>query len=330
MINIGFDVFGGDNSPNAAVAAAVKFAKENGDVKITLYGKEAIINDLISEEISNIEIVNATEKIEGNDEPTIAIRRKKDSSMVIGANALKNCEVDCLLSAGNTGALVAAGVFIVRRIKGIDRPALPGLMPSTNRNKPVMLLDLGANIEAKEEHLMQYAKMANIYMQSILQVKEPEVGLLNIGAEENKGTDLYKNTYQNLSASELKFVGNIEARDILTTKHDIIVMDGFTGNMVLKTLEGSIALFNDTLKSVFLANIKTKIGALLVKSRLKSFKENMDYKEIGATPILGLNKLVLKAHGSSDERAFYSALKSAKVMIEADLINEMKRGLENE
>ncbi len=330
MINIGFDVFGGDESPTACVNAAVKYAQDNQDVKLTLFGKEEEIKALIPSNITNIEVVNATEKIEGNDEPTMAIRRKKDSSMVVGAKALANDEVDCLISAGNTGALVAAGVFVVRRLKGIDRPALPGLMPSTNRKQPTMLLDLGANIDAKPEHMMQYARMAEIYMQSVLDIKKPSVALLNIGAEENKGTDLYKETHKLLKESELNFAGNVEAREILTTSHDVILMDGFAGNMVLKTLEGSISFFNDTLKSVFLANVKTKIGALLVKSKLKNFKESMDYKEIGATPILGLNKLVLKAHGSSDERAFYSALKSARVMVEADLISAMKKGVENE
>ncbi len=330
MINIGFDVFGGDNSPTACINAAVKYATENKDVKLTLFGKEEVITPMIPASVDNIVVVNATEKIEGNDDPTMAIRRKKDSSMVVGAKALANDEVDCLISAGNTGALVAAGVFVVRRLKGIDRPALPGLMPSTNRTKPTMLLDLGANIDAKPEHMIQYAKMAEIYMQSVLDVQKPNLALLNIGAEENKGTDLYKQTHKLLKDSDLNFVGNVEAREILTTENDIILMDGFAGNMVLKTLEGSISFFNDTLKSVFLASLKTKIGALLVKGKLKDFKQSMDYKEIGATPILGLNKLVLKAHGSSDERAFYSALKSARVMIEADLINAMKKGVENE
>ncbi len=330
MINIGFDVFGGDNSPNACVNAAVKFAKENQDVTITLFGKEEEIKTLISEEIENIKIIHAPDKIEGNDDPTMAIRRKKESSMVVGAKALANDEVDCLLSAGNTGALVAAGVFVVRRLKGIERPALPGLMPSKNRTKPAMLLDLGANIDTKPEHMLQYAQMAEIYMQAVVGIENPEIALLNIGAEENKGTDLYKQTHQDLKASTMNFVGNVEARDILTTEHDVILMDGFAGNMVLKTLEGSISFFNETLKIVFLANLKTKLGALLVKGGLKEFKTSMDYKEIGATPILGLSKLVLKAHGSSDERAFYSALKSARVMIEADLITAMKKGVENE
>lgn len=330
MINIGFDVFGGDESPNACINAAVKYAQENKGIKLTLFGKSEIIEPLIPNELENIVIVNASEKIEGNDDPTIAVRRKKDSSMVVGAKALANDEIDCLISAGNTGALVAAGVFIVRRLKGIDRPALPGMMPSVNRDKPTVLLDLGANIDAKPVHLMQYAQMAEIYLNLVLDISEPKVALLNIGAEENKGTALYKETHKLLSENKDNFVGNIEARDILTTTHDIILMDGFAGNMVLKTLEGSMGLFSDTLKKVFFANLKTKIGALLVKSKLKEFKTSMDYKDVGATPILGLSKLVLKAHGSSDERAFYSAIRSAHQMVEADLMSAIKRGVENE
>ncbi len=330
MIKIGFDVFGGDNSPAAPIAAATKFAKKNKDIEIVLYGNQEIINRELDSSISNIKIVNATEKIEGNDDPTMAIRKKKNSSIVIGAKALKNDEIDCFLSAGNTGALVAAGVFVVRRLKGIDRPALPGFLPSKNKNTPTLLLDLGANVDAKPEHLMQYAKLATIYLQSVSAIDNPKVSLLNIGEEENKGTDLYKTTHKLLLESDLNFAGNMEAREILTTNTDIILMDGFVGNMILKSLEGAIGFFNQSLKEVFLANFKTKIGALLVKSKLKQVGKQMDYKEIGATPILGLDKLMLKAHGSSDEKAFYSALVSAKKMIEADLMTSIKKGVDNE
>ncbi len=330
MIKIGFDVFGGDNSPFAPIAAATKFAKENKDVELVLFGKEEVINEHLDKSVTNIKVVNATEKIEGNDDPTMAIRKKKNSSIVLGAKALKNDEVDCFLSAGNTGALVAAGVFVVRRLKGIDRPALPGFLPSKNKKTPTLLLDLGANIEAKPEHLMQYAKLATIYLQTVSDMQKPTISLLNIGEEENKGTDLYKETYKNLTESDLNFVGNMEARDILTSESDIILMDGFVGNMVLKSLEGAISFFNQSLKEVFLANFKTKFGALLVKSKLKQVGKQMDYKEIGSTPILGLDKLMLKAHGSSDEKAFYSALVSAKKMIEADLMESIKKGVDNE
>ncbi len=330
MIKIGFDVFGGDNSPIAPIMAAKKFAQENSDTEIILFGKAEIIKQHLDSSISNIRVIDASEKIEGNDDPTMAIRKKKNSSIVLGAKSLKSDEVDCFLSAGNTGALVAAGVFIVRRLKGIDRPALPGFLPSNNKDTPTLLLDLGANVDAKSEHLIQYAKLATIYLQTVTDIKSPSISLLNIGEEENKGTDLYKETYQKLSESELNFTGNMEAREILTSKTDIILMDGFVGNMVLKTLEGAISFFNKSLKEVFLANFKTKMGALLVKGKLKQVSKQMDYKEIGATPILGLDKLMLKAHGSSDEKAFYSALVSAKKMVEANLMESIKKGVDNE
>ncbi len=329
-MKIGFDIFGGDNSPAANIAAANRFAQYFPDVELVVFGNETIINETIDSSLTNIKIVNAPDKILGEDEPTVAIRRKKESSIVVGANALKNDEIDCFVSAGNTGALVAAGVFIVKRLKGVDRPALPGVMPSKNNPNGVLLLDLGANIDAKPEQLVQYAKMAKVYKEKILNCPNPQVNLLNIGAEETKGTELYRETYNLLKESDLNFGGNVEPRYILETDTDIIVMDGFVGNMVLKTLEGSISFMKNTLKEVFLSSLKTKIGALLIKGKFEGVKKQLDYNGVGGTPILGLDKLMVKAHGSSSEDTFYNALVSAKNMVESNIIEEMKKGVNNE
>ncbi len=329
-MKIGFDIFGGDNSPKQNLEAANKFATDNPEIELVLFGKEEVINEAINSELKNVTVVDAPEKIAGDEEPTVAIRRKKNSSIVVGAKALKNGEVDCFVSAGNTGALVAAGVFIVKRIKGIDRPALPGIMPSKQNANGVLLLDLGANIEAKPEQLVQYAKMAKVYKEQVLNCHNPKISLLNIGDEETKGTELYRETYKMLQASDLNFSGNLEPRYILDTTSDIVVMDGFTGNMVLKTLEGVTGFAKDTLKDVFLANWKTKIGALLVKGKLGDLKKQMDYNEVGGTPILGLEHLMVKAHGSSTTNTFYNALEAAKKMVEMNMIEEIKKGVSND
>ncbi len=329
-MKIGFDVFGGDNSPSANINAANRFAADFPEIELVLFGKEEVINESINQDLKNITVVNAPDKILGEDEPTMAIRRKKQSSIVVGANALKKDEIDCFVSAGNTGALVAAGVFIVKRIDGVDRPALPGIMPSKENKDGVLLLDLGANIDAKPEQLVQYAKMAKVYKEQVLNCKNPKIALLNIGSEPTKGTELYREAYQQLSESDLNFTGNIEPRYILNTDNDIIVMDGFAGNMVLKTLEGSMSFMKSTLKEVFLSSLKTKIGALLIKGKFDNVKKQMDYHEVGGTPILGLNKLMVKAHGSSSENTFYNALIAARKMVDANMLEEIKKGVNNE
>lgn len=325
---IGFDLHGADRGMEAVIEGLSLYLKESKSTsEFKLFGDRPQALTLLEkyglDTNQNISVVHTTEVIENSEEPALAIRKKKDSSMVVGANALKNDEVDCFVSSGSTGALVASGVFIIGRIKGIDRPAIGGLMPSTN-GRPTLILDLGANVETKSEHLTQYATLGSEFMERVFKIEQPKVGLVNIGSEDGKGNTLYKETFYSLQAMDLNFVGNVEARDVLTTDADVLVIDGFSGNILLKSIEGTVAVFNTELKKAFLKNIKTKISALLVKSSLSDMKGNFDYRELGATPIFGVNKILLKAHGSSDSLAFKNAFRSADEMVTSNFLNNLK------
>lgn len=325
MSKIGIDIFGGDNSPEATIEAAQKYAADHPKTEVFMFGKEEIITKMIDESLENIIVVNATEKIDGNDEPSRAIRRKKDSSIVVGAKYLAEGKIDAFVSAGNTGALIAAGIFIVKRIPGIDRPCLASLMPSTSKKRPTLLLDLGANVETKVEHLHQYAKIGSVYMEKVFDIESASVGLINVGTEENKGNTLYKETHQVLKNDDsINFAGNVEAREILNSTTDVIVMDGFTGNMIIKSIEGAASFFGKTLKRAFMSNIITKLSALGVKGKLKAEMSKLDYEEIGGSQILGINKIIIKAHGSSDSKAFYNAMRQAQDSIDAKYIEKIK------
>lgn len=325
---IGFDLHGADKGMEVVIEGLSLYLSETQtDSNFKLFGDQEQANQLLQkyklDSNPNISVVHTTEVIENSEEPALALRRKKDSSMVVGANALKNDEVDCFVSSGSTGALVASGVFIVGRIKGIDRPAIGGLMPSTT-GRPSLILDLGANVETKPEHLMQYATLGSSFMESVFKIESPKVALINVGSEDGKGNALYKETFYGLKEMDLNFVGNIEARDVLTTDADVLVIDGFSGNILLKSIEGTVAVFNSELKKAFLRNIKTKVSALLVKKSLTEMKGNFDYRELGATPIFGVNKILLKAHGSSDSLAFKNAFRSADEMVTSNFLNNLK------
>jgi glycerol-3-phosphate acyltransferase PlsX len=325
MNKIGIDIMGGDNAPHAPLNAAVKYAKDFKNIQIHAYGTvDAFGNKAYPENfIQHI----VTEVITNEEEPAMAVRRKKDSSIVVGAKDLKEKKIDAFLSSGSTGALVAAGVFIVKRIEGIERPALPTFIPSPVKNTPSIFLDMGANIDCRVNHLVDYAHIANVYAQTMFGINEPKIALLNIGTEAKKGTQLYQDTYKELMADEtVNFVGNIEPRDLLNTKNDIIVMDGFTGNMVLKTVEGNLSFFGSSLKEIYMSSILTKISALFVKKKLDKFKKQFDYTEIGGTPIFGIQELVIKAHGSSNEHALFNAIDKANIMIDRDFISQIKEG----
>lgn len=325
---IGFDLHGADKGMEAVIEGLSLYLKESGSTSnFNLFGnaEEAavLLKKYNLDDNSKITVTNTTEVIENTEEPALALRRKKDSSMVVGANALKKDQVDCFVSSGSTGALVAAGVFIVGRIKGIERPAIGGLMPSTT-GRPTLILDLGANVETKPEHLMQYATLGSQFVESVYKVESPKVGLINVGSEDGKGSTLYKDTFYGLKEMDLNFTGNVEARDVLTTDNDVLVIDGFSGNILLKSIEGTVAVFNSELKKAFFKNMKTKISALLVKNSLADMKGNFDYRELGATPIFGVNKILLKAHGSSDSLAFKNAFRSADEMVASNFLNNLK------
>ncbi len=314
------DGMGGDKGIKDIVKGCIDAVNELG-VNIIIVGQEDIIDkELNKHEYPKdmIEIINSTEVITNDEEPALAIRRKKDSSIVVGLKALADGKGDGFVSAGSTGALLAGGLFIVKRIKGIERACLASVYPT--KAGISFMLDIGANVDCKPEYLKQFAAMGSIYSEKVLGVNSPKVGLANIGTEEGKGNALVKEAYGLIKNSKLNFVGNAEVRDIPEGICDVIVCDGFVGNVLLKLTEGmAISLFS-SLKEEFTKSFKSKIGALMLKSQLKSFKDKLDYREYGGAPLLGLKQPVVKAHGSSDAYAIKNAIRQVKTLIEMDVI----------
>ncbi|MBC8590478.1 phosphate acyltransferase PlsX [Wansuia hejianensis] len=315
------DSMGGDNAPIEVIKGIVDAIKEY-KIDIIVVGNEEVINRELNKydyPKERIEILDAKDIITNEDDPALAIRRKKDSSMVVGLKALAEGKGDGFLSAGSTGALLAGGLFIVKRIRGIDRAALTTVYPTTNGMS--LLVDAGANVDCKPEYLRQFGLMGSTYMENVLGRQNPKVGLVNIGTEVGKGNQLVKDSYYLLKESNMNFVGNIEARTLPQGEADVIVCDGFVGNIILKLTEGVAISFFSELKSIFTSNTKSKIGALLLKPRMKTLKNKMDYREYGGAPLLGIKKPVVKAHGSSDAYAIKNAIKQLVNFIEKDIIN---------
>lgn len=322
MMIIALDGMGGDHAPGEIIEGALLSLSEFEDIHIHIYGNEEKMAPYLKEH-GRLKVIHCTEKIEADDEPVRAIRRKKDASMVRMAQAVKDGEADACVSAGNTGALMAAGLFIVGRIEGIDRPALSPTLPTID-GQGFVFLDVGANSDAKPTHLQQYAIMGSIYAEKVRGVQKPRVGLLNIGTEEGKGNELTKAAYELLSEVPIHFIGNVESRDILSGAADVIVTDGFTGNMVLKTIEGTAAGFFSMLKEVYGASLKSKLSAALVKDDLRGLKKKMDYTEYGGAGLFGLNSPVIKAHGSSNANAIYNAIRQARTMVEFNVCGTIR------
>ena len=322
MKKIAVDAMGGDHAPQALVEGVNQAIQEFKDIEVILYGDEAKIKQYLTA-TERVSIVHTDEKINSDDEPTRAIRRKKQASMVLAAHAVKNGEADAMLSAGNTGALLASGYFIVGRIKVIDRPGLMSTLPTLD-GKGYDMLDLGANAENTPTHLHQYAIMGAYYAENVRGIKRPRIGLLNNGTEESKGDPLRKETYQLLAAHpSLNFVGNVEARDLMDGVADVIVTDGFTGNAVLKTMEGTALGLFKQLKTVLSGGgLKAKIGALLLKNNLRGLKKTLDYSDVGGAVLFGLQAPVVKTHGSSDAKAVYSTIRQIRTMLETDVIRK--------
>lgn len=317
-----FDVMGGDNAPDANIKAAVTVINDI-DSELVLIGKEEIIKERIKalynkDDISQIsdrlKIVNADEEITMEDIPTKAIKTKKNSSMVIGFNMLKNDEGDVFISAGNSGALLAGATLLVGRIKGIDRPGLAGMLPAFESK--FLLMDAGANTNCKPINILQFAQMASIYLKNTYNIAKPKIGLLNNGTEETKGNDLMKESYkllkENAKQMGFEFYGNIEGREAFSGEVDAVVTDGFTGNIFLKTTEGVGKMVKRNLNKEAKKNIISKIAVLSALPMLKRFAKSMDYKEYGGAPFLGVKKPVVKAHGSSDEKLFVYTIKQAE------------------
>lgn len=319
-MNIIIDAMGGDNAPQEIVKGCI-MAAADFDETITLVGKEAVIAELLKKNGysgDKIKIVNANEVISGDDEPTMAIRQKKDSSLRVGLNMLHKNQGDVLVSAGNTGALIAGATLIVKRIKGVRRVALAPMMPADKGC--FLLVDGGANSECTAAFLKQFAIMGSIYMEKIMKIDKPKIGLVNIGSEEEKGTPVVNEAHKLLKEIPVNYVGYIEGREIPQGEVDVVVCDGFTGNVILKFMEGMGIVIKSYLKNLFFKNIKSKLAALLVKHGIKELAKTMDYTEYGGAPILGSSKPVVKAHGSSNAKAFYHAIRQAIDMVNNNLV----------
>lgn len=316
-MKLAIDAMGGDHAPASVVEGAMKAIAHLPDVHITLIGDEEQIRPHLTDD-TRIEIVHTTESITADDEPVRAVRRKKNASLVIMANQVKEKEADACISAGNTGALMSAGLFVVGRTKGIQRPALSPTLPTMD-GKGFVLLDVGANVDATPNHLLQYAIMGSIYAEKVRGVNKPTVGLLNVGTEDGKGNDLSKKAFELLSNAPITFIGNVEARDLLSGAADVVVTDGFSGNIALKTIEGTAEMMFSLLKETFMSSVKTKLAAAMMKNNLKELKDKLDYSEYGGAGLFGLTAPVIKAHGSSNGQAMFNAIKQACHMVEHEV-----------
>ena len=326
------DAMGGDNAPDANIKGAVN-AVNKVKAEIILVGKEDVIKNRVKElygkeieEISDrLKIRNATETIEMCDTPTLAIKHKKDSSMVVGFKMLKEDEGDVFISAGNSGALLTGATLLVGRIKGIDRPALAGILPAYKSQ--LLLIDAGSNTNCKPINLLQFAQMSSIYLRNTFEIENPTIGLLNIGTEETKGNELVRESYNLLKEKSkelnINFIGNVEGRDAFSGKIDAIVTDGFTGNVFLKTTEGMGKFVKRTLTESFTKNILSKILAIPALPAIKRFSKTMDYKSYGGALFLGVKKPVVKAHGSSDETLFEYTIIQAEKFVENKAVDRM-------
>ncbi|MBC5745157.1 phosphate acyltransferase PlsX [Lachnospiraceae bacterium MD308] len=310
ITNIALDAMGGDNAPGEIVKGAVEAVEKEPSMKVFLIGvQEAIEKELIKYQYSKsqIEVLHASEVIETAEPPVNAIRKKKDSSMVVGMKMVKSAKADAFVSAGSSGAILVGGQVIVGRIKGVERPPLAPLIPT--EKGVTLLIDCGANVDARASHLVQFAKMGSIYMENVLGIQNPKVGIVNIGAEEDKGNALVKETFPLLKEEKgLNFIGSVEAREIPHGQADVVVCEAFAGNIILKLYEGVGAVLVSKIKEGMMESLRSKLGALLVKPALKQTLKQFDASEYGGAPLLGLNGLVVKTHGSSKSKEVCNTL----------------------
>ncbi len=327
-MKIVLDAMGGDNSPHDAVEGAVLAVKEYKVGVILVGDKPAIEKAAASKGLSldGIEIVHAPEVFPITSDPTTLLKAGKDSSMAVGMQLVKDGGGDAFVSAGSTGALLVGATFIVGRIKGVKRPVLAAEVP-IGWNKHYLLVDTGANNDCRPEMLLQFGIMGNIYMQKVRGMKSPRIGLVNIGTEETKGTDLQVESYALLKAANMNFIGNVEAREIPHGGCDVAVCDGFTGNIILKLSEGFFLFLVKLLKNLLTATPLTKVAALILKKSISDFRLSMDHTEVGGAPILGVNKPVIKAHGNSNANAFKNAIRQAVKSINENVVAEIEKGL---
>ncbi len=328
-MRIAVDVMGGDHAPQALVEGALQALKRFDDIELLLIGQQEKIKKYVKRSLTKIEIIHASEIIEAHEEPVRAVRRKRDASIVKAVQLVKEKKADACISAGNTGAYMTAGLFVIGRLPGIERPALVSMLPTVD-GTPVLALDVGANVDAKPSHLVQYARMGNLYAQKILGISKPSIGLLNVGTEDTKGNELMRQTFSLLKQSDLYFLGNVEAREIPFGVADIIVCDGFSGNVVLKSTEGTAQAVFSLLKKELNRSLPSRLAALTLKSGLRRMKSLLDYTEYGGAPLLGLNGICIKAHGSSNAKAIENAVRQARNFVRFDLIQLIKREVQKE
>lgn len=323
------DAFGGDNAPLEIVKGASLASVEYG-CEITLCGNESEINRVISENdlkfFGELKIVHTEDVISMHDDPTSLLKTHKESSMALAFKELSEDRADAFVSAGSTGAVVVGGTLIVKRIKGIKRPALGGMIPSPKGR--YMLMDMGANAECRPEMLEQFGIMASAYLKGVEGIKNPKIGLLNIGTEDTKGTELQKEAYELLKNAPINFVGNIESREMPKGECDAVITDGFTGNIALKLIEGTASTLFKLIKQVLYKNIFNKLAALVIKKGLYSLKSMMDSTEVGGAPLLGVRKPVIKAHGNSDAKALKNAIRQAITFTETKVIDAIAENLD--
>ncbi len=326
---IALDAMGGDNAPDAVVSGALMALRKYSDVRVLLFGPEARLRQMTQgagDVSARLEIIDAPDVVDMHEPPMLAVRRKTESSLVKAMLAVKNGQADAIVTAGPTGAVLAGGFFRIGRIPGVERPALAPLVPG--RKKPFLLVDGGANTDCQPEYLEQFGLMGSIYMQQVMGVPDPIVCLANIGEEPEKGDLLTKAAHKRMAEqTSYHFGGNVEAREFSSGQADVVVADGFVGNIILKYTEGLASALMGMLKDTMMSTARSKIGALLLKPALREFKKVMDYEEHGGAPLLGIRGAMIKAHGSSSAPAIMNAIRQARTMLERDVVGRIEKGL---
>ena len=330
QIKIVVDAYGGDNAPNEVVLGTKKAIENIKDLKVVLTGKKEVLEQLLAEnkiDADRVEIIDAQDVISNDDTPTVAIRQKAESSLVKAFDLLKTDEtVKGLVSAGSTGAVLTGAFLKVGRIKGVSRPVLAPVIP-TVKGTPVILTDSGANMDCKPINLIHFALMASKYAEAMFGTKSPRVALLSVGTEDHKGNELVKKTFPYMKEIGINFVGNMESRDLLSGDYDVVVADGFAGNVALKSCEGTLKTLLGILKSDIKSHISSKIGYLFMRGTFKRLRAKFDYDKYGGSPFLGINKLVIKCHGSSKAESFYQSIKQAYTLGQSDMIQSVSQAV---
>ncbi len=329
IVRVALDAMGGDNAPKETVKGAVEAVQADKDIQVYLVGREEVIKAELAAYTypeNRILVVNAEEEISCEEPPMLAVRKKKDSSLVVAMNLVKNKEADAFVSAGSTGAILVGGQIIIKRIRGVIRSPLAPLIPTAQGVS--LLVDCGASVDAKPEQLVQYAQMGSIYMKHVIGVENPRVGIVNIGVEEEKGNALVKDTYPLLKQqSDINFIGSVEAREIPNGVADVIVCDAFVGNVILKLYEGLAGTLVQKIKGGMVSNLRSKLGALLVKPALKKTLKSFDTAEYGGAPMIGLNGLVVKTHGNAKSTEICNSILQCRTFVRQDIEGKIRANL---